>query len=356
MNIVIDIRCLLHKPYTGVAEYTINLLNHLFQTDHKNQFFLFFNAWRGRKKDLPVFNYPNVQIVDFHWPNKIFNLCLKIFHWPKIDKLIEKRTREKIDVFFMPDLNFVACSKRVRKKITAHDLSFEIYQDFFNLKQKLWYFLINPKKVFKEFDEIIAVSENTKNDLVNIYQIPPEKIIVENPRLDLTFRKLTSGDPQLPAMKKKYSLPENFILYLGALEPRKNVTTLIAAFHQLITSCSTDVDLMIAGQGPEMEKLKKMAVASRLLRERIKFLGYILPEERCALYNLAKVFVFPSFYEGFGYPVAEALACGTAVITSYNSSLTEINNEKIIFIDPYNINELAEAIKTVLAPNNVLTH
>lgn len=347
MNILIDIRSLLDKPYTGVAQYTINFLNEVLEKDKKNNYFLFYNSAKTRNNDLPSFNYPNVKIVDWHWPNKIFNFCLWLLRWPKIDKLVEKRINKKIDEIFLPNFNFVAFSKNKKIMLVAHDLSFEIYPQFFTFKQRLWHKLVKPKKLCQKASKIITHSENTKNNLTDLYQISAEKIKIEKPPLNPIFRKLEKNDPELREVRKKYHLPNNFILYLGRLEPRKNLNTLIRAFASILDFRFQilDSNLVIAGIGREMPKLKKLAERLRV-GERVKFLGYVPDKDKRALYHLAKVFVYPSFYEGYGYPAVEALACGTSVITSHTSSLTEIKSDKIIFINSYDINDLIESIKS----------
>lgn len=346
MNILVDIRCLLDKPYTGVAEYTLNFLNSLFKKDSRNHYFLFYNSWHQQNKDLPKFDWPKVKVIDFHWPNKFFNFCLKFFSWPKIDKLVEKRIRQKIDEVILPNFNFVAFSKKAKITLVVHDLSFEIYHEFFTFKQRFWHKLVNPKKICQNASKIITHSENTKNDLINLYKISEEKIEIRKPSLREKFKKLEKKDPQLLRIKEKYHLPGKFILYLGNLDRRKNIDTLIHAFHTCLIAKLFNCYLVVAGQGRERKKIEKL-VKDLKLEEKIKFIGYVAEEDKCALYNLAQVFVYLSFYEGFGYPVAEALTCGTPVITGHTSSLIEIQGENIIFINPYNLNDLIQAIKEI---------
>ncbi|MFN3301586.1 MAG: glycosyltransferase family 4 protein [Patescibacteria group bacterium] len=347
MNILIDIRCLLDRPYTGVAQYTLNFLNEILEKDKKNNYFLFYNSLKLRNKDLIQFNSFNFQIIDFHWPNKIFNFLLRFLKWPKIDKLVEKRIGQKIDKIFLPNFNFVAFSKDKKITLVVHDLSFEIYPQFFTLKQRLWHKLVNPRHLVHQATKIITHSENTKNDLINLYQISPQKIIIEKPPLHREFKKLEKNDSEILRVKEKYQLPEKFIFYLGRLEPRKNLETIIFAFHRLITEKSITYHLVIAGEGKEMKRLKKI-VKKLKIDDKVRFLGYIPEKDKCPLYNLAKVFIYLSFYEGYGYPVSEALACQTFVISSCTSSLTEIESDKIIFINPYDINDLTQAIKQFL--------
>jgi len=352
MNILVDIRSLLEKPYTGVAQYTVNYLNNTFFKDRENNYFLFYNSGRLNNNDLPIFNYPNVKIVDFHWPNKLFNFCLAFLKWPKIDKLVEEKIGKKIDEVFLPNFNFVAFSKNMPITLVAHDLSFEIYPQFFTFKQRFWHKLIQPRKLCQQATKIIVHSENTRNDIINFYKIDSAKIEIKKPPISKIFAEPVN-EIELNRAKDKYKLPDKFLLYLGNLEPRKNIDTLIRAFQQLATNNSATssliinnsiTNLVIVGQGREQKKLQKLACDLKI-NDHAKFLGYVPEEDKKALYHLAKLFIYPSFYEGYGYPVAEALACGLPVITSHTSSLTEIESENIIFINPHDINDLAEAIK-----------
>lgn len=346
MNILIDIRPLLDKPFTGVAQYTLNFLEDLFEKDNENNYFLFYNSFKVKNSDLPSFNYPNVKIVDFHWPNKIFNFFLCFFKWPKIDKLVEKKIGQEIDEIFLPNFNFYAFSKNKKIILVVHDLSFEIYPHFFNLKQRLWHKLIQPKKFSQRATKIITHSENTKNDLIKFYKIDPTKIEVRKPPISKSFKQPITKN-ELIRVKDKYKLSDNFILYLGKLEPRKNLKTLIYAFSYILDSKHfSDYNLVIAGSGRQILELKKLAKKLKVGGQ-IKFLGYVQEEDKKALYHLAKVFVFPSFYEGYGYPVVEALSCQLPVIISSTSSLTEIESDKIIFINPYELSDLIKAIKNL---------
>lgn len=173
MNIGVDIRSLLEKERSGVGEYTLQLLNAVFDADKNNQYFLFYNSWKNVDGLLPLKwkNLPNVKFCGFRWPNKLLNFCFKFLSWPKIDLMIKdkrQKIKESIDVFFIPNLNFATLSRGVKKIITVHDLSFERYPRFFSWKRRLWHWFVNPKKLIRGCNKIIAVSENTKKDLVEV--------------------------------------------------------------------------------------------------------------------------------------------------------------------------------------------
>ena len=337
MKIGLDIRCLTESQYSGISEYTYNLLYHLFQVDHKNQYFLFYNS--SKISTVPKFDFPNITYKEFKYPNKIFNLSLRLLKIAEVDKLIGG-----VDLYIVPNFVFLNLSNDCKKILIVHDLSFELYPEFFTFKQRLWHKLIGPKQLCQQSDKIIAISQNTKNDIVKLYKIPEKKIQVVHQGINqLFFQPITDADKN--KIKEKYKLPQNYIFALGNLEPRKNLQTLISAFEKI---SDPDTYLVIAGgAGWKNKNIYKLQKKSSK-KNRIKFLGYVDSADKPALYALAKVFVYPSIYEGFGLPPVEAMACGTPIITSFSSSLPEAVGDAGLMIDPNNINELADTINKVL--------
>lgn len=347
MKIGIDIRCLAEGKRTGVEEYTLALLRELFERDRDNVYILFFNAW---KKPLPDFSwfsqYPNVTLKTFRFPNKLFNLSLWYFGFPKLDLLLGGT-----DVFFLPNLNFAAVSRKTRLVVTAHDLSFEIFPETFSFKQRLWHYLVNFRHLVRRADRVIAVSQSTKDDLVAEYQVPEEKISVVPSGIDARFRQMDRNDAELVRIKEKYRLPYKFILYLGTFEPRKNIAALIQSYEALLVSGNPSLekyDLVLAGtRGWKCDDVFRAREQSPH-QDRILLPGFIADGDKVALYNLASVFVYPSLYEGFGFPPLEAMACGVPVITSHSSALPEVVGAAGVMIDPYQPDELYQALQSVL--------
>jgi glycosyltransferase involved in cell wall biosynthesis len=352
MNIGIDARTLLENYYSGVNFYTFNLLKNLFELDQENQYRLFSNSLKN-KKGLKIFNnYSNIENHHFTWPNKLLNFSFTFFNSPKVDRLIGK-----IDLFFLPNINFLAIDKKVPLITTIYDLSFERYPEFYSQKSNLWHKIINPQKLLRQSQKIITISESSKKDLIELYKIPAEKIEIIYPAVGKEFRPLAQDDKRLKEVRQKYNLPENFILYLGNLEPRKNVEGLIQSFEEFYRNYQDKLDcdlfLVIAGQSAwKYQTIFKLAEKSAR-REKIKFLGYVAESDKPALYNLSKIFVYPSFYEGFGLPPLEAMACGTSVVTSANSSLPEVVGDGALLVNPYKLNELIDAFYQLLVDESL---
>lgn len=343
MNIGIDIRPLMERHQTGVVVYTYEVLKNIIANDKKNNYFLFFNSFK-KINHLLKFDHPNITYCEFRYPNKFFNLAMKFFGWPKVDKLINKKYQTKLNIFWMPNWQFIALSKNIKKILTVHDLSPILCPEFYSKKRRLWHKFINPAKLCQTFDQLIAVSKNTKNDLIKTLNIPEEKIKVVYSGINT--QHITHNIQQI---KEKYNLPNKFILYLGTLEPRKNIIGIIKAFEKLNSKAETqNLKLVLAGPKgwlyQDIYKIAKESPAS----DKIQFINYIDNEDKFTLYSLAELFVFPSFYEGFGFPPLEAMSAGTPVVASLSSAVGEILGNSALLVDPYNINELTSAMEQIL--------
>ncbi len=351
MRIGIDIRCLAEGKRTGVEEYTLSLLDKLFRLDEKNEYVLFFNAWKKVSVDFSwLEKYPHVTLKRFRIPNKLLNLSLWYLHYPHLDRLIGGT-----DVFFVPNLTFLGVSKKTKLVVTAHDLSFELFPETFSWYRRFWHFLIDFRGLLKRSHRVIAVSHSTRSDLVGWYGIRQEKISVIPSGVGEQFTIMSRNDPRLLSVKEKYGLPYRFILSLGTLEPRKNMLALLRAFEGLSLTFPKAKDYMLVIAGSPGWKAKPFleALESSPVRARVKLVGFIDDDDKPALYNLATLFVYPSFYEGFGFPPLEALSCGTPVIASHASSLPEVVGKAGLLVDPYRPDELRQAITFLLSDEKV---
>ena len=344
MVIGVDLRPINTGEKSGVEEYTINLLSHLFFIDKKNQYKLFLNSFSAPRLNFQKLKLlPNVKLYFFSYPNKILNSAFAFLKYPRVDEMLKG-----VDLFFSPNLIFTNLSPQCKQIVTFHDLSFERHPEFFSWKRRLWHQFVSPRSAAQRAAGIIAVSCSTRFDLEKLYKIPHRKIRVIHSGILKRFKPRSKNHPSVVSVRQKYNLPPHFVLYLGTLEPRKNLEGLILAFNKFKRRCKTQYKLVIAGRpGWMYHNVYKLASKSPFNRD-IMFIGFISVQHKPYLYNLADLFVYPSFYEGFGFPPLEAMASGVPVVSSNVSSLPEVIGEAGVLIDPYNINEISEGIAQIL--------
>jgi len=200
------------------------------------------------------------------------------------------------------------------------------------------------ERILKRADGLIAVSEATRIDAVRILRLPPEKIRVIHHGIVDAFFRVTPADGD--ALRSHLGLRRPYLLFVGTIEPRKNIDFLLDAYRALPSSIREEFELVIAG--PEGWKHDATIARLRQLPSGMRYLGYVAEQDLPALFAGAAAFVYPSLYEGFGFPVAQAMAAGTPVITSAVSALPEISGGAAILIDPRSETELREAMQTLL--------
>lgn len=274
---------------------------------------------------------------------------LSTYH-PEITILIDNAQAADIIHYTYFDLFFHTLPIRKPKPsiVTIHDVIPLLYPKEFpvGLRGKVNFFL--QRLALKNVKAFITVSEHSRHDAIRYLHIQENLIHVRYLAPQSKFRELT---PQETAgVKEKLQLPDKFILYVGDINYNKNVPGLIRAFNQI----QSNADLVLVGKAFESKGIKEIdaihqAIAEGSKREKIHILGFVSDNDIVALYNLATVYVQPSFYEGFGYPVIEAFACGTPVISSDRASLKEIIGEAAYIINPDDLQNMASSIDTVLA-------
>lgn len=318
MIIGIDITPLLF-PGTGVANYTYNLVKNLLKKDKENEYRLFFTSWKLNKKYsfLEEFQGLGARIYRFPLPFQFFQMIWGNLNIAPIEWFIGK-----VDIFYAND--FLRSPSKIKTITTVHDLVWKIYPEFHkNFISKTHEKKI--KKTIKYGDIIIADSQTTRKDLISLYpEIDQNRVHVVYPGISENLRPIT--DPQ--TLNKYYS---KYLLYVGAIDPRKNLITAIEIFSELIKDSKfSDYRFFISGNaGWQKEEIDKR-IAGLGMTGRVKLIGYIKDEELPALYSAAKLTLYLSSYEGFGLPPLESLACGTPVLAGDNSSMKETLKEEFL--------------------------
>lgn len=353
MKIGIDVRVLMDEHYSGISEYTANLLMALFRRDSQNEYRLFYNSFHNLDKRLAEFAGERRTLIGRHYPNKIFNYFgQKLCHYPKLDRVLGHP-----DIFWSPHFNFTSLRPRPigpRRIVTVHDLSFLRYPEFFSGRKNFWHRALPITRLLREADRIIAVSRNTKNDIVELIGVPEEKITVIYSGNNITKRPVDPRENREFWQRQGLAAPNQseftpFILYLGNIEPRKNIRGLIAAFNILRSQSDRPYRLILAGAGGWKNQKIYADWAASPYHNDIKFLGYISRPEKEILYSTAAAFAYPSFYEGFGFPPLEAMAYGVPVVASNVSSLPEVVGDAALTVNPDKASELARALQAVLS-------
>ena len=231
--------------------------------------------------------------------------------------------------------------------LTIHDLIFLRFPNFYPLIDR-WIYRFKFRHACRIADTIIAVSECTKRDIISFFGIPEEKIKVVYQGCHSNFRQVLSPDTK-EKIRQKYSLPSRFLLYVGTIEDRKNLLLIVKALKYL----DTDIHLVAAGMKTKYQTMVEKYAKEHHLSSRIHYYHHVLFEDLPGFYQLSEIFVLPSYYEGFGIPIIEALSCGTPVIAAKGSCLEEAGGEHSVYIDPDNETELVEKINRILHDANL---
>lgn len=348
MKIGIDARVLMDRNYSGVSEYTANLLSEILRQDQENQYSLFCNSFKHQEDRLDKWKRINSKVIGTHYANKIFNYFLqKCFQRPRLDEVIGGA-----EIFFAPHLNFLNVSHKTKLVVTVHDLSFLRYPEFFSCRKNFWHKAIGVSRLLKRADKIVAVSENTKHDLVEILKIATDKIEVIHSGNNFLAAPLSSSEKD--NFFAKHNLRSGFIFSVGNIEPRKNISGLIKAYEDLRKRRpDLEPQLVLAGaKGWKNHQIFKTWKNSPYQQD-IKFLGYISPSEKATLFTVAAIFAYPSYYEGFGFPPLEALGAGVPVVSSNISSLPEVLGDAALLVNPFRVEDISESLELILTDNNL---
>ena len=286
MQIGIDGRSLQDQPWTGVGQYTYHLLRALFEMDRENEYVVWYNA--AGKLDAPAFSeYPNVRVHRTRWPNKVMNVASKVSG--------VRCQVSGVDLFFMPNLNFISIPKHTKLILTIHDLSFVHFPEHYSWKSRLWHCAVNPRALLKHADRVIAVSEHTKGDLVETYGIRHDKISVIYPGVgSLRCHSRGGGNPQsqdscgspIPVGDDILgNVQEGYILYFGALEPRKNIAGVIEAFERLHLQFADWHEIDPPGHPERAQRVKDLLPQLHSMRSLVasRLLGMTAEQSICRL-------------------------------------------------------------------------
>jgi glycosyltransferase involved in cell wall biosynthesis len=340
MKIFIDGAALFGRR-TGVGQYTKRLLEKVTEIDSGNKYTVFGFLFVGKKLTPPISKkLVKYRLIRF-MPGRVYNKILKANIPLPVDLLMAA----KPDVIFFP--NFVRWPLAFGEKsiIVIYDLSYLSHGQHAQDANRRYLTKFVPRSISKA-SAIVTISENSKREIMEEYGVSEDRITIINPALDHQEYRPRS-EAEVAAVRQKFMLDKPYILYTGTLEPRKNIVGVLEAYAALPEKLRGNYSLVLAGgKGWQDEEIK--AKLNELSNLDILQTGYIADDDLPPLYTGASVFVYPSHYEGFGMPPLEAMACGTPVITSNNSSLPEVVREAGIMIEATDTNALTANIQKVL--------
>jgi glycosyltransferase involved in cell wall biosynthesis len=282
-------------------------------------------------------------------PGRVYNQAYKYGVAPPVDLLVGARPR---DVFLFP--NFVRFPLWFNRHslLVIHDLSFIYFSQHTHPKDLPYKLKYVPKSI-KKAERILTISESSKQQIIDHYKIPASKVSIVHPGVDTTFFYKQSA-AEISKIKRQYNLPNKYILYAGTIEPRKNIIGLLKAYEQLDGKVKKTYGLVLAGgKGWQDEGILDKVEQLKKSGHHIIQTGYVDDQDYPAIYSGAELFVFPSFYEGFGIPPLEAMACQVPVISANNSSLPEAVGDAGILIDANQPQQITDAINKVLGDSKL---
>ena len=331
MRVAIDARKL-HD--FGIGTYIRNLLRHLARADQDTEFVLLCG-----EADLGVAAQlgPNFRAVLEPSPN--YSLREQV-HVPWVLR------RERPNVYHAPHYVLPA-GVRCPSVVTIHDCIHLMFPQYLPNRVAYAYARAQMWSAARRSNCILTVSEASKRDILHLFNVAPEKIVVVYNAIDSHF-SVTPSEEAVARVRERYQLDHPFVLYVGNIKPHKNLVRLIEAFDELRRGELEDLKLLIIGDQISKLPALRRAVHRHKLHKHVRFLGYLADDQLAILYRLASVFAFPSLYEGFGLPPLEAMASGTPVVTSNVSSLPEVVGGAAVLVDPYDVDAIVDGLRRVL--------
>lgn len=321
------------KKRVGISEYAFQLLSQFAQEQDPA---LTYNIYL---KDDPYTFFPR---ENKHWKYRVLKPGKLWTQWRLPLDLFAHRP--KPDVFFSPT-HYAPRFSPVPTVVSVMDLSFLYFPELFN-KADLYQLRSWTEYSVKNAARVLTISNSSRNDIIKEYKVPAEKVVTIYPGIKETV-SLEAHVYGMNQLQAKYHISDKFILFVGTLQPRKNITRLIEAFSKL--KHERDLQLVIVGKKGWLYEDILAAPQKYGVEERVKFLEGVADDELTLFYKHAQCYVLPSLYEGFGLPVLEAMKYDCPVITSNVSSLPEAGGDAALYVDPENVDDIADKIKHLIS-------
>ncbi len=321
----------------GISQYTYGLLRHLSDLDRERQYVVIHS--RKDKRDLAT--APNQQRMTSWTPchHPLERLAFGVETLPM-----------RLDLLHSPD--FIPPFNRALKSIiTIHDLTFLHYPDYLTENSKRYY-IDQIDAAADRADHILTDSESSRDDILNMLDVPTEKVTTTLLGIDSAHFKPASVE-EIDRVRAAYMLPADYLLFVGTIEPRKNINGLVAAYRALLADLPDLPPLVLAGHRGWLADDILTGITDPGVKDRVLWLENVPYNDLPALYSAASVLCLPSFYEGFGFPPLEAMACGTPAVVSNRSSLVEIAGDVALQVNPDSMEAIAEGLRRVLTDSGL---
>lgn len=337
----------LYNNFTGLGNYSRFIVQALADYYNDHHYYLFTPKVKTHPENDYFLNKPNVSTV---LPSSLVR-SLKVESIWRTYNLGKAARKNGVDVFHGLSNELPADIGDTKSVVTVHDLIFMRFPQFYNPIDVAIY-KAKVRRAVKVADKIVAISQQTADDVCELLNADPGKIEVVYQGCHPNFKRTFTSD-MLKAVKVKYGLPENFILSVGTIEQRKNALIILKALTLLPPDF--DVSVVLVGRPTAYMKEIDAFIAEKKLHDRVKVIHNAKFEDLPAIFSLAKVFVYPSLFEGFGIPLIEAITCGVPVITSSGGCFHEAAGPDSVYVDPHNEEELASQLEKILSNEDVRT-
>ncbi|MGA2959030.1 MAG: glycosyltransferase family 1 protein [Thermodesulfobacteriota bacterium] len=326
------------SPLTGVGHYTYQIAKVLQEIDSTHEYSYFYGYYS-----------PNLISPGEH-PKNFYRLKEAVRKVPFLGTAVRNLkdwpnylSSRRFDLYFEP--NFIPLKMPAKRTVvTVLDFSFARFPQWHS-KDKIHYFQKHFWKKISRADRIIVISDFIREEAIHLFGFSPERVTTIPLGFDPKIFKVYSPK-EIDSVRKKYSLPDKFILSVGSIEPRKNLRNLLRAYQELGGSIRREYKIVLVGfKGWENKEIMKMIQS---LEGDVYYPGYVPEDDLGKFYNLAHLFAYPSFYEGFGLPPLEAMACGCPVIVSNTSSLPEVCGDAALYVNPHDITSIREGMERLL--------
>lgn len=341
-RIIIDGEVLVMPHFSGVGHYTLEMVKALDrQLEHSHDFSLSILVYFRNVDKMKSYGFKNIKIIPSPFSLRIANGLKIRAKQPPIDLLFGK------GIYLFP--NFTTWPLARSKSVPfIYDVSYEKYPQFAEPRNQA-FLSKQVKKSAQRAAHIVTISESAQKEICEFYQLPLDTVGVYYPAVDTSSyyeRKLS----ERAQVKEKYILPEKYILFVGNIEPRKNLKNLLLAYEELSLDLRTKYPLVLVGaKGWQDEEIHSIIARLKQYGSRVILPSqYVLDEDLPAVYSGASIFVYPSIYEGFGIPPLEAMACGVPVVCADNSSLPEVVGHAALTVDALSTNSISSAIDRLL--------